>query len=422
MSILSLNVKAQIINTFAGCGVIGAPIGDGGQAILANTSLPAAGCFDASGSYYFFHNINAPRVRKVDTAGIITTVAGNGIAGYSGDSGLAISAKIDPQGIFVDSAGNIYIADYYNRRLRKVDAATGIITTIAGNGTNTATGDGGLAINATTVPIDVCVDKYGNIFIAENGGGIRKIDTSGIINTIINISGNMCFDLSGHLIISALTRICKADTATGIVDTIAGTGIAQYNGDNMPALLTNLRARDVAIDDTGNIYFADDANDRIRKIDLNGIVRTVVGTGIQGYSGDGGLADTAELYNPEGIVFDRCGNLYIADDQNGRIRKVTFHPDCSPVDTTDTTTAIYNITSTSSISIYPNPAKEQITITGSCNVQEVMILNTIGQVLITQKNYSTKAVIDVSALGTGIYFIKIVDRSGAETVKRFLKE
>jgi hypothetical protein len=322
-------LDAQIITTIAGGGTT---LGDGGLAILAQTSLPGFGAFDFAGNYYFPHNAGAPRIRKIDASGLIFTVVGDGTAGFSGDGGAATSAKIRPSGFDVDSVGNIFLSDGGNNRLRKVDAITGIITTIAGNGSPTSTGNGGLASLATIKPIDVCLDNRGNIFISDEAGqSIRKINSDGIISHVADINGlGLSFTKQGKLCAGVVTRIVLIDTATGAIDTIAGTGIAAFNGDGLPALSTNLRCRDLAIDDTGNIYIADDVNDRVRKIDTFGIVHTVAGTGVASFSGDGGLASAATLYDLEGVAIDACGNLYIADKSNHRIRKVTFNPPTTP--------------------------------------------------------------------------------------------
>jgi len=411
--------------------------------LLKQVDLPEV-VFDKFGNYYFWQSLSAPRIRMIDTAGIITTVAGNGVQGYSGDNGPANAAKIYPQEFDVDSVGNIYIADRYNNRVRKVDVSTHIITTIAGNGILGFSGDGGPALQAEIDPLGICVDRIGNLYIIDGGLRVRKIDTGGTINTIAG-SGNAGYsgdggpalnadlminygieiDTNSNIYLACESRIRKINLNTGLITTIAGNGNVTYIGDGMHADSAQFSAFNIGIDLAGNVYIADIGNDRVYMVGTDSIFHKIAGTGVEAFGGDGGNADTAKLFNPEGIAVDKCGNVYIADDANNRIRKVTYDSTCSyssPVDTTDTTTAIHSIATAGSISIYPNPAKQQITISGGGDVREVMILNTIGQVLIAQKSYSNKAVIDVSALGTGIYFIKVIDSSGAEVVKRFLKE
>ena len=217
------------------------------------------------------------------TTGIITTIAGNGIAGYSGDGGLATNAELNnPYGVAVDSNGNIYIADTNNNRIRKVNSTTGIITTIAGNGTAGYSGDGGLATNAELYyPYGVAVDSNGNIYIADTYNN----------------------------------RIRKVNSTTGIITTIAGNGTAGYSGDGGPATNAQLNyPYGVAVDSSGNIYIADTDNNRIRKVNsTTGIITTIAGNGNPGYSGDGGPATNAELYDPSGVAVDSNGNIYIAD-------------------------------------------------------------------------------------------------------------
>ena len=222
----------------------------------------------------------------------ITTYAGNGIAGYAGDGGPATSAQLKPpEDVDVDSSGNIYIADTQNQRIRKVDAATGIIQTVAGTGSAGYNGDGGPATSAQLkAPSGVAIDSSGNIYIA---------DTQNF-------------------------RIRKVDAATGIIQTVAGTGVAGYSGDGGPATSAQIKnPAVVAVDASGNIYIADTLNHRIRKVDAaTGIIQTVAGTGVAGYSGDGGPATSAQIKNPAVVAVDASGNIYIGDTDNHRIRKV----------------------------------------------------------------------------------------------------
>jgi uncharacterized protein (TIGR03437 family) len=232
---------------------------------------------------------------------VITTVAGTGTAAFSGDGGAAKDAKLNtPNGVAVDSSGNVYIADYANNRIRKVDAS-GAIRTVAGCGELTTAcisagmGDGGPATAPLFFgPWDVVVDGAGNFYFSDSGGNrIRKVSASGIITTYAG---------SGP----------------------PGVSSSGFSGDGGPAVNAKLNSPiGVAIDSAGNIYFADLSNERVRKIDTAGVITTVAGNGTTGFSGDGGLATAAALHSPHGVGVDAAGNIYIADTTNYRIRKVT---------------------------------------------------------------------------------------------------
>src|SRR5664280_996461 len=287
------NNIAPFITTVAGNGNFFYPFsGDGGAATNASLLSPNGVAFDASGNLYIVDSADI-RLRKVDTNGIITTVAGNGSQGYSGDGGAATNASLNNlTGVACDASDNLYISDIGNNRLRKVDT-NGIITTVAGNGNIGYSGDGGAATNASLYyPFGMACDAFGNLYFADaNNYRIRRVDTNGIIT---NVAGN----------------------GSGIVSNgQVGDGGAATN-----AIL--LSPDGVAFDASGNLYVAD--LDRIRKVDSNGIITTVAGNGNSGYSGDGNEATNASLYFPEGVACDASGNLYIADEINNRIREVHF--------------------------------------------------------------------------------------------------
>ena len=437
-------IKAQlgIVTTICGTGISG-DTGDGGPANQAQITGAGSGIFDIHGNYYFLQQNS--KIRKIDTAGIITTIAGTGNAGYSGDGGLAITADLNyPKQFAIDSIGNIYIADNGNFRVRKIDVITGIITTIAGNGTNTYSGDGGPAINAGLGYVySICLDPNGNIYVGGSLHYIRKINTSGIITTYAgtgnigyggdgglainaDIANIVCLlsDKDGNIFVSA-GNVRRIDALTSIITKIAGNNVFGYNGENVLADTTSIGVPyAMGFDYYHNLFLAEADNNRIRKIDSMGYIHTVVGTGIGGFNGDNGRSDTTKVYLPEGIAFDSCNNLFFIDLMNYRIRKVAFNPTCAPlVDTTDTTNSIHNLAAQNSISIYPNPAKEQLTITGGSNAKDIAILNAVGQLVITQKSNSYKASVDISSLKYGLYFIVVKDpATGQKTTKRFLKE
>jgi sugar lactone lactonase YvrE len=344
------------ITTVAGYGLPGYS-GDGGAATSASLNYPAGAAVDASGNLFIADFYN-DRIRKVDANGIITTVAGNGTQGYSGDGGPATSASLNyPEGVSVDEIGNLFIADAGNNRVRKVDAK-GVITTVAGNGTYGYSGDGRAATNARLSQIcGVAVDPSGNLFIADlDNHDIRKVDVTGIITTMagggtnfpgdggaatnasLNYPNGVAVDASGNLFIADVTSIRKVDV-NGVITTVAGNGKYGYSGDGGAATNASLSPPiGVAVDASGNLFIADSGNFRIRKVDVNGIITTVAGNGPYGFrytgegfqpygffSGDGGAATNASLNYPNGVALDSSGNLFIADSGNNRIREVALN-------------------------------------------------------------------------------------------------
>jgi sugar lactone lactonase YvrE len=267
----------------------------------------------------------APCPLQAENLTLFPVIAGNGTPGYSGDNGPATSAELSfPFGVTVDGAGNLYIADTGNCRIRKVDA-NGIISTVAGNGLCGYNGDNIAATSAGLDPYGVAVDSAGNLYIADWGNGrTRKVDVNGIITTVAGSGIAVAVDSAGNLYIADYVgqRISKLD-ASGTITTVAGNGFCGYNGDNIAATSAALcYPVGVAVDSAGNLYIADEANQRIRKVDASGTITTVAGNGIWGYNGDNIAATSAELATPLGVAVDSAGNLYIADDDNERIRKV----------------------------------------------------------------------------------------------------
>jgi len=285
-------VSSPEILTVAGNEIAGYE-GDGGVATAAELSQPRGVALDSAGNIYIA-DLNNNRIRKVAAGtGIITTVAGNGTSGYSGDGGPATSAELDqPYGVAADAAGNIYIADSLNNRIREVSASTGIITTVAGNGLYGSSVDGGLATNSSlSEPFGIAVDSAGNIYIADTYS----------------------------------CKIRKVTASTGIITNVAGVAFScSYSGDGGLATGATLAyPYAVAVNSSGNIYIADTENERIREVNAGtGIISTVAGNGTQGYGGDGGPATSALLNFPEGVAVDSAGNIYIGDLQNSRLREV----------------------------------------------------------------------------------------------------
>jgi uncharacterized protein (TIGR03437 family) len=287
-------------------------------------------------------------VGRSQTTFTISTVAGNGVAAYSGDGGPAMNAELnDPNGVAVDAAGNLYIAEYLNERVRKV-ATNGTITTVAGTGVLGFSGDGGPAtIASLNGPFRVALDKAGNLYISDNGNyRVRKLALDGTITTVagngsasysgdggpatnaaIGAPGDLALDTAGNLFITSPAfvgdfsgNVIRKVTPGGLITTVAGNGTAGYSGDGGLATGAALNAPEgLAIDSAGNLFIADQVNQRIRKVS-NGIIATVAGNGTAGYSGDGGPAISAQLSGPAGISIDAAGNLYIADRDNNRVR------------------------------------------------------------------------------------------------------
>ena len=282
------NLANNIITTIAGNGTAGFS-GDGGAATNASLYSPYGVAVNAAGNLFIADTDNN-RLRKVGTNGVITTVAGNGVATFSGDRGSATNASLSyPYSVAVDSAGQMFIADSYNNRIRKV-GTNGIITTVAGNGTAAFTGDGGSATNASLdYPFGIAVDLFGESWIADT--------------------------LNGRL---------RVVSSQGIIATAAGNGTATFAGDGGSATNASMdHPYGVAVDAYGDVFVVDDYNCRIRKVSPAGTITTVVGKGYSGTaSGDGGAATNATLCWPTGVAVDAFGELFIADCSNNRVREV----------------------------------------------------------------------------------------------------
>ena len=319
-----------IIETAAGDGISVFP-GDSQQALYGEILLPAAVALDGKGNFYISDALGN-RIREVGASGIITTAAGNGTAALAGDTGPATSASLNvPEGITVDSAGNIYVADSANNRVRRISAGGTITTLVAG----------------LFDPLGVAVDGSGNVYIADTGNMcIKKVDSAGTITTVAGngksgSSGDggaaiaaelagptaVTVDGSGNLYISDTgnNKIRKVVLSSGIITTFAGNGTASFAGDGGLATLAGLDSPGyMAIDGAGNLYFTDSQNHRVRKINPAGTINTVAGFGSPGFTGDGGDATQAMLYSPTGLALDNAGSLFIVDSGNQRVRKVSF--------------------------------------------------------------------------------------------------
>ena len=313
----------------------------GGLAVEVRLSSPESVAVDAAGNLYIADTDNY-RIRRVEPSGIISTVAGTGARGFTGDGGPATQARLTiPSDIAMDAAGNLYIADASNHRIRRVDAS-GTISTVAGTGERGFTGDGGPAIEAQlSFPRGVALDAAGNLYIADlENQRIRRVDGSGTISTFtgggdalgdggpavearLTFPEGMTVDATGSLFIADLTHRIRRVDPSGIITTVAGTRERGYSGDGGPAIRARLNSPvGLAVDAAGNLLIADSHNHRIRRVDPSGAISTIAGTGEPGFAGDGGPAAEAQLHNPQDVALDAAGNLYIADKLNHRIRKV----------------------------------------------------------------------------------------------------
>lgn len=339
--------KPLTISTVAGNGAEGVS-GDGGPAINATLSKPTQVAADRRGNLYIADYGNS-RIRKVDRNGMITAFAGTGEAGFAGDGGQAVQAKINfPHAITVADNGTLYFCDTKNHRVRKI-TPSGIITTVAGNGQAGFAGDGGPASRASlNQPEGIAVDARGNVFIADfNNHAIRKISPDGTITTVagngaagfsgdggpavkaaLNITPAVTVDQSGNVYVCDRDnhRVRKVDR-WGIITTIAGNGIEATTreiGDGGPATAASLnRPVGLAIDRHGNLYIAERDAHRIRKVTPAGTITTLAGTGVAGFGGDGGAAAEASLNMPRRLTINPTGDvLYIADTSNHRIRRI----------------------------------------------------------------------------------------------------
>lgn len=319
--------------------------GDGGPAVEARLAWPGALAYDVTTGAILVADGSSDRVRKITADGIISTVAGNGLDGSTGDGGLAVDAQVaSPSGVAIDAVGNIYISQFGHHRIRRVDPS-GVISTYAGDGTPGFSGDGGPASAARiSTPMLLSLDEAGRLIVADAGNNrIRAIDTGGAVSTIAG-SGSEAFSGDGgqataaglsfpkqglanaaEIVIADTqhNRVRSIDRTTGIITTIAGTGACCFAGDGLPPASSSLfRPTGTVFGPDGRAYIADTANHRIRMVGLDGLMRTIAGTGTRGFSGDGGAAMSARISEPRSVAVDRAGNVIFSDTGNNRIRRI----------------------------------------------------------------------------------------------------
>jgi len=416
--LLCMSTSAQTINTFAGKGTSGYS-GDGGIAKDCELNHPFGITVDHSGWLYVADRGNNC-IRMISPAGQITTIAGNGIAGFGGDGGPATAAQLNsPVGVAIDALGNVYISDLGNNRIRMI-LPSGQMATLAGTGVAGYSGDGGPATSAQLFnPRGITLrSAAGNLFIADQGNNrIRTIDAAtGIITTV---AGNGLAGFSGdggpataaslkgpYGIDFSATGMYIADVDNqrvrvvrdGNISTFAGNGTVGYSGDFGPATAAAFNEPIALLATyTDVVYVADAWNGRIRQIDGSGNITTYAGNGTLGYSGDGGRAVDAQLNDPYGLAFSQFGNMFVADYANNRIRYLTQ----------PTYVAAVNALS-SAISVTPNPNN------GACSVQvttgnkepvHLAVTNVTGQ-KIKEVTGMTNTTIDLQIdVADGIYFL-----------------
>ncbi len=350
--------------------------GDGHQADSAQLRNPDGLCLDTAGNIYIAEWYNHV-IKKVDVhTGLISTICGTAVGGFGGDNGPATAAQLQhPHGICTDATGHLYIADYSNQRIRKIDLTNGTITTIAGNGTNGYSGDDGLATAASlSFPNSVSTDTAGNVYFAETGNStIRRIDA-----------------------------------ATGIITTVAGTGSAGFSIDATPATSTMLsQPNAVYADHYGYIYISDYGNDIVRAITPTGLIYTIAGNGMYGYSGDGGRPLDASFRRPMAVCTDDSGYIYIADGTNSVIRKM------SPIIVLKV--AVNNIKE-AAFNIYPNPSNGHFVLTsGQYTNSSVTVFNTFGQCVYNSAVTSQSFSVDLSGNPPGVYYVRYMTLDGETT-------
>ena len=346
------------IHTIAGTGEPGHS-GDGGPAVEAQLDIPLGVAVDHVGNLYIADYLNS-RIRRVDTSGTITTIAGTGELNYGGDGGPAEKARLSfPSAVAADKNSNLYIADTGNHRIRRVDAS-GTITTIAGTGKRGYDFDGPAVEAQLDKPSGVVVDEDGNLYIVGlYNFGIRRVDATGTMSGVpgsdepydgpedeflYSRDRGLAVDNAGNVYIANIdNNYVRRVDASGTVSVIAGTKEPGYSGDGGPAVEAQLNfPAGLAVDNAGNLYIADAGNHRIRRVDTSGIITTIAGTGEPGYGGDGGPATKAQLSSPVALTVDGSGNLYVADLGNYRIRVLTQASPLSPPTELTATVVSYN--------------------------------------------------------------------------------
>ncbi len=443
---LTTHSQAQIITTIAGSVQSTGYSGDGSAATDAQLNNPSDIAVDKSGNLFITDFVNQV-IRKVDTFGIITTIAGTGFGagtagggGYSGDGGPATAALLNgPYALAFDASGNLIFADGYNHAVRKISTA-GIITTFAGKDTAGYSGNGGPATDAKlNNPVGIAIDKAGNVYIADDHNNvIRKVDPSGIIstfagNTIAGHTGDggpataaalslpigIAVDTAGNLFIADANNnvIRKVNKTTGIISTYAGTGAKGYTGDGGQATDAKLdTAQRINFDDSNNLYISDFRNNVIRKVNAAGIISTFAGNGLGAgndsleFSGEDSAALNASLCRPQGVAFDLHHRVYICDRANEIIRRIGPAPIIIDHNGVNNLGPAYP-----ALTVYPNPAMGAITINLTANTDEqaqIIITNLLGETVKKFTIPTNKPFIGKLNITPGVYFLSAITTQG----------
>jgi hypothetical protein len=421
-SVLSSN--AQYISTVAGNGVgagtgSGTYAGDGGVATAAGLFGLTSVAFDGAGNIYIADKNNNV-IRKVNTLGVISTIAGTGVAGYSGDGGAAISARLNqPYGVAVDNTGTVYISDNGNNVIRKVSSA-GIIFTYAGTGAAGYSGDGGAATAATlNSPQGIVLSDSGWLYIADASNNVvRVVDSAKKILTVAGTgaagySGNggmatsaalhyptsVALDVYQNIYVSDYLNnvVRKISAATGTISTVAGNGTMGAAGDGGAATAAQLHfPSGVSVDGARNLYIADQGNNVVRRVDSTGIIVNFAGTHTNGYLGDGGLALNAQLSSPKGVAADGWGRVYIADYDNNVVRVVASMAIINGVGNTPMT----------SFNVYPNPSSGAFSVEVPALAKAtITVADATGKTIVTKEAAGT-TILDLNFLPAGFYILK----------------
>ena len=421
---LSKSTNAQTVTTLAGSTTSGAADGIGAS---ASFKLPTGVATDASGNIYVADKYNHEIRKIVIATGVVSTIAGSGTIGHADGAGTTASFNY-PNGVATDANGNLYVADASNNEIRKIDIATGVVTTLAGS-TTAGHADGTGATASFNTPTGVATDANGNLYVADqNNYEIRKIViATGVVTTL---AGSTTFghadgtgaaasfffpcgvatDASGNLYVADQlnNEIRKIDIATGAVTTLAGSTTAGH-ADGTGAAASFNAPGGVAADASGNLYVTDQYNNEIRKIDIaTGAVTTLAGSTTAGHAD--GIGATASFKNPWSVTIDANGNLYVADYTNNEIRAIS-----SGSGSGITKNKIVN----NEIIIYPNPATNMINVNGITGKATIKLYDVLGNLIIQLSANDNKLSIDVSQFTNGVYTF-VTETIDAKTTNKII--